>query len=48
MLTVDNLSLLQVLFQKLYTAIDAALDLVISAYLHGDFVPERISASQVV
>lgn len=39
-LTIDNLSRLQVLFEELHAAIDTALDLVISAYLYGDIVPE--------
>jgi hypothetical protein len=44
-LTVDNLSLLQVLLQEFYTAIDTALDLVIGAYLHGYVVSGRMSAT---
>lgn len=47
MLTVDNLSLLQVLLQEFHTAIDAVLDLVISAYLHGNIVSERTKVSHV-
>lgn len=40
-LTIDNLSRLQVLLEELDTAIDAALDLVICAYLYGYIVSER-------
>ena len=38
MLTVDNLSLLQVLLQELNTAIDTALHLLVGADLHGNVV----------
>jgi len=46
-LTVDNLSLLQVLLQEFNTAIDTSLHLLIGAYLHGDVVPEREKVSFV-
>jgi hypothetical protein len=46
-LTVDNLALLQVLLQKLYTAIDTALHLFIGADLHGDIVSGRKKVSHV-
>jgi hypothetical protein len=47
MLTVDNLSLLEVLLQEFDAAIDTPLHLLISAYLYGDVVPERKKVSSI-
>ena len=40
-LTVNNLSLLQVLFQEFNTAIDTALHLLVCANLHGNIVSKK-------
>ena len=37
-LTVNNLSLLQVLLQEFDATVDARLDLTVGAYLHGNIV----------
>jgi hypothetical protein len=47
MLTVDNLSLLQVLLQEFDTAIDAALHLLVGADLHGNIVSRKQKVSHV-
>jgi hypothetical protein len=41
LLTINNLAVLEVLFEELDTSIDAVLDLVICVYLDGYIVPER-------
>jgi hypothetical protein len=45
-LTVNNLSLLQVLLQEFDTAIDTALHLLVGADLHGNIVSEEKSQSR--